>query len=81
MSSALSQLLNALCTQALIFRFLQYSELYLYRDHILSFLTPPQVAAKDKVWVARRDEIAAHWSKTHPYDAKTAFGQTKQVPC
>ncbi|KAL8280051.1 hypothetical protein RQP46_007632 [Phenoliferia psychrophenolica] len=38
------------------------------------------VSKKDKVWVARRDEIAAHWTKTFPYDAKTAFGQTKQVP-
>jgi putative urate catabolism protein len=30
------------------------------------------VASHDKVWVARRLEIANHWRKTHPYKAPTA---------
>lgn len=39
------------------------------------------VTGKPEVWIARRDEIAAHWAKRFPYDPKKAFGQTKQVPC
>lgn len=39
------------------------------------------VSEKEKVWVARRDEIAAHWAALYPYDPKTAFGQTKNVAC
>jgi peptidoglycan/xylan/chitin deacetylase (PgdA/CDA1 family) len=31
------------------------------------------VEAHDRVWVARRIEIAHHWKATHPYDAATAF--------
>ena len=28
-----------------------------FLDHVMS---------RDKVWVCRRDELAAHWRKTHP---------------
>ncbi|MFM8508776.1 MAG: polysaccharide deacetylase, partial [Betaproteobacteria bacterium] len=31
------------------------------------------VLGKDKVWIARRIDIARHWRATHPYDAATAF--------
>ncbi len=31
------------------------------------------VARHDRVWVARRIEIARHWQATHPFDPATAF--------
>lgn len=31
------------------------------------------VAAHDRVWVARRIDIARHWTREHPFDAQTAF--------
>lgn len=31
------------------------------------------VQAHDRVWVARRIDIARHWKQTHPFDAATAF--------
>jgi peptidoglycan/xylan/chitin deacetylase (PgdA/CDA1 family) len=31
------------------------------------------VSRHDKVWVARRIDIARHWRATHPFDPKTAF--------
>jgi allantoinase len=31
------------------------------------------VASHPQVWVARRIDIARHWTKTHPFDAQTAF--------
>ena len=31
------------------------------------------VQAHDRVWVARRIDIARHWKKTHPFDAESAF--------
>jgi allantoinase len=31
------------------------------------------VAARDRVWVARRIDIARHWKAAHPFDAATAF--------
>ena len=31
------------------------------------------VQAHDRVWVARRIDIARHWRATHPFDANTAF--------
>jgi peptidoglycan/xylan/chitin deacetylase (PgdA/CDA1 family) len=31
------------------------------------------VERHDRVWVARRIEVARHWQQTHPYDAATAF--------
>ena len=31
------------------------------------------VQAHDKVWVARRLDIARHWKKAHPFDPATAF--------
>jgi len=31
------------------------------------------VETHDKVWVARRIDIARHWKATHPFDAATAF--------
>lgn len=31
------------------------------------------VQAHDRVWVARRIDIAEHWRLTHPFDAATAF--------
>jgi allantoinase len=31
------------------------------------------VQAHDRVWVARRIDIARHWRSTHPFDASTAF--------
>ena len=31
------------------------------------------VAAHDRVWVARRIDIARHWQATHPFDPATAF--------
>lgn len=31
------------------------------------------VEAHDRVWVARRIEIARHWTQTHPYNPATAF--------
>jgi putative urate catabolism protein len=31
------------------------------------------VQAHDRVWVARRVEIARHWKAVHPFDADTAF--------
>jgi allantoinase len=31
------------------------------------------VQAHDRVWVARRVDIARHWKKTHAFDANTAF--------
>jgi putative urate catabolism protein len=31
------------------------------------------VQAHDRVWVARRIDIARHWQAVHPFDAKTAF--------
>lgn len=39
------------------------------------------VQGKSDAWIATRADIANHWRKTFPYDPKTAFGQTKQVPC
>ncbi|EIW68150.1 hypothetical protein M231_05494 [Tremella mesenterica] len=34
------------------------------------------IKSVDGVWIARRDEIAKHFASVHPYDPKTAFGQT-----
>ncbi|KAM0752910.1 glycoside hydrolase/deacetylase [Meredithblackwellia eburnea MCA 4105] len=48
----------------------------LYLEKFLQY-----ISTKEKVWVARRDEIAEHFAKTFPYDPKKAFGITKQVPC
>jgi putative urate catabolism protein len=31
------------------------------------------VGKHDRVWVTRRIDIARHWKRTHPFDAKTAF--------
>ncbi len=31
------------------------------------------VQAHDRVWIARRIDIARHWQRVHPFDAKTAF--------
>jgi len=31
------------------------------------------VQRHDRVWIARRIDIARHWKATHPFDAKTAF--------
>ena len=31
------------------------------------------VQSHDRVWVARRVDIARHWKATHPFDASTAF--------
>ena len=31
------------------------------------------VASHDRVWIARRIDIARHWKATHPFDAATAF--------
>jgi len=31
------------------------------------------VARHDRVWIARRIEIARHWKAIHPFDAQTAF--------
>jgi len=31
------------------------------------------VQQHDRVWVARRIDIARHWKATHPFDANTAF--------
>ena len=31
------------------------------------------VQAHDRVWVARRIDIARHWKQVHPFDAQTAF--------
>jgi putative urate catabolism protein len=31
------------------------------------------VQAHDRVWIARRLDIARHWKRLHPFDAKTAF--------
>ncbi len=31
------------------------------------------VQAHDRVWVARRIDVARHWKQTHPFDAATAF--------
>ena len=31
------------------------------------------VQAHDRVWVARRIDIARHWKQAHPFDAATAF--------
>ncbi|GFZ42973.1 hypothetical protein JCM24511_00691 [Saitozyma sp. JCM 24511] len=39
------------------------------------------IESKEGVWVARRKDIAAHWTETFPYDSKTAFGQTKVAEC
>ncbi|KAL5536549.1 hypothetical protein ACEPAF_371 [Sanghuangporus sanghuang] len=39
------------------------------------------VLSKPGVWIARRDEIAAHWAKQFPYHPTSAFCQTKQEPC
>jgi hypothetical protein len=39
------------------------------------------ITSKEAVWVARRKDIAEHWTKTFPYDPKTAFGQTKVPEC
>ncbi|KAK4687079.1 allantoinase, partial [Tremellales sp. Uapishka_1] len=39
------------------------------------------ITMKPGAWVARRLDIAEHWQKIHPYDAKTAFGQTPVVEC
>jgi putative urate catabolism protein len=32
------------------------------------------VQAHDRVWIARRIDIAQHWRRVHPFDAATAFG-------
>nr|XP_018999203.1 uncharacterized protein I203_08239 [Kwoniella mangroviensis CBS 8507]OCF62664.1 hypothetical protein I203_08239 [Kwoniella mangroviensis CBS 8507] len=39
------------------------------------------VQSKPDAWVARRQDIAEHWTKAFPYDSKTAFGQTKVPEC
>ncbi|RSH94231.1 hypothetical protein EHS25_004034 [Saitozyma podzolica] len=39
------------------------------------------IESKEGVWLARRKDIAAHWTETFPYDPKTAFGQTKVAEC
>ncbi|ORY32009.1 hypothetical protein BCR39DRAFT_525190 [Naematelia encephala] len=39
------------------------------------------VKSKSDSWIARRADIAEHWHKTHPYDPKTAFGQTPVPEC
>ncbi|KAK8861207.1 hypothetical protein IAR55_002026 [Kwoniella newhampshirensis] len=39
------------------------------------------ITSKPDVWIARRQDIAEHWTKVHPYDEKTAFGQTKVAEC
>ena len=31
------------------------------------------VEKHDRVWIARRIEIARHWKRVHPFDARTAF--------
>ena len=31
------------------------------------------VEKHDRVWIARRIDIARHWKRVHPFDAKTAF--------
>ena len=31
------------------------------------------IAGHDRVWVARRIDIARHWAQTHPFNAATAF--------
>jgi peptidoglycan/xylan/chitin deacetylase (PgdA/CDA1 family) len=31
------------------------------------------VEQHDRVWVARRIDIARHWQTVHPFDAATAF--------
>ncbi len=31
------------------------------------------IEAHDRVWVARRIDIARHWKQVHPFDAETAF--------
>jgi putative urate catabolism protein len=31
------------------------------------------VEAHDRVWVARRIDVARHWKATHPFDARSAF--------
>ena len=31
------------------------------------------VQAHDRVWVARRIDVARHWKATHPFDPATAF--------
>lgn len=39
------------------------------------------IKSKQDVWIATREDIAKHWAQTFPYDPKTCFGRTKQVPC
>ena len=31
------------------------------------------VERHDRVWVARRIDVARHWQAEHPFDARTAF--------
>ena len=31
------------------------------------------VQAHERVWIARRLDIARHWKQAHPFDARTAF--------
>jgi len=47
-----------------------------YLEEFLKFLT-----SQEDVWIATREDIAKHFASVFPYDPKTAFGQTKQVPC
>ncbi|CAD6569443.1 MAG: hypothetical protein CYPHOPRED_003377 [Cyphobasidiales sp. Tagirdzhanova-0007] len=39
------------------------------------------IQEKPDAWIATREDIAKHFASQFPYDPKTAFGQTKQVPC
>ncbi|WWC68282.1 uncharacterized protein I206_102205 [Kwoniella pini CBS 10737] len=39
------------------------------------------IKSKPDAWIARREDIARHWTETFPYDSKTAFGQTKVAEC
>jgi peptidoglycan/xylan/chitin deacetylase (PgdA/CDA1 family) len=38
------------------------------------------VETRDQVWVARRIDIARHWTQAHPFDPATAFVWQKARP-
>jgi hypothetical protein len=41
-----------------------HAQLQRFLDHI---------EGHDRVWIARRIDIALHWKAAHPFDAQTAF--------
>ncbi len=51
-------------------------QLKAYSPRFLEYITD-----RPGVWIARRDDIAQHWTSKFPYDASKAFGQTPVDPC